>query len=293
MPSAPRVTAIIATYDWSTVLPYSIGSVLRQTYQDLELLVIGDGCTDDSEAVVRAAAAGDPRVRWINLPENTGTQSGPNAEGMRQARGDVIAYLGHDDLWLPHHLAVLVPAVDRGADVAYGVVAAVPPDIRRPPWPNPPRFARYRGQWINPTGFVHRREAAERAGGWRPWRELRRHPDYHLLLQMRAAGCTFELVPRLTAIKLAAIVRPNCYRERPCHEQAAWTERILREPDLEATLLVRMLGAAQERAHARLTLRGMLGRAGSRLRRLGRWLLGFKRGDVDRRRRVRGLEPIP
>src|SRR3954454_8989205 len=111
--SVPRVTVIIATYNWSSVLPYSIGSVLRQTFTDFELLVVGDGCTDDSEQVV--ASIDDPRVRWINLPENTRHQSGPNNEGLRQARGELIAYLGHDDLWLPHHLAAHVAAIDASA----------------------------------------------------------------------------------------------------------------------------------------------------------------------------------
>lgn len=85
----PRVTVIIPTYNWSSALPYSIGSVLRQGFGDFELLVIGDGCTDDSAAVV--GGIGDPRVRWINLPVNAGHQSAPNNEGIRQARGDVIA----------------------------------------------------------------------------------------------------------------------------------------------------------------------------------------------------------
>src|SRR5256714_13138994 len=116
----PRVTVIIATYNWSSVLPYSIGSVLRQTFTDFELLVVGDGCTDDSEQVV--AAIGDPRVRWINLPANHRQQSAPNNEGLRQARGEIIAYLGHDDLWLPHHLEVLVGALDReAADGVFGM----------------------------------------------------------------------------------------------------------------------------------------------------------------------------
>ena len=45
----PRVTVIIPTYNWSTVLPYSIASVIDQTMDDLELWVIGDGCTDDDQ----------------------------------------------------------------------------------------------------------------------------------------------------------------------------------------------------------------------------------------------------
>jgi cellulose synthase/poly-beta-1,6-N-acetylglucosamine synthase-like glycosyltransferase len=48
-PVSPQVSVIIATYNWSSVLPYSIGSVLRQSVQDFEILVVGDGCTDDSE----------------------------------------------------------------------------------------------------------------------------------------------------------------------------------------------------------------------------------------------------
>src|SRR5438034_6974226 len=73
----PRVTVVMATYNWSTVLPYSIGSALRQTFTDFELLVVGDGCPDDSAEVV--AAIDDPRVRWINLPANSGHQSAPAA----------------------------------------------------------------------------------------------------------------------------------------------------------------------------------------------------------------------
>src|SRR5580698_4528947 len=115
----PRVTVIIPTYNYAEVLPYSIGSVLRQTFTDFELLVIGDHCTDASESVVSAVA--DERVRWINLKSNVGHQSGPNNEGLNQARGELIAYLGHDDLWLPHHLELLLKTIDSGVDLTYGI----------------------------------------------------------------------------------------------------------------------------------------------------------------------------
>ena len=92
----PQITVILPTYNWSSVLRYAISIVLRQTFTDFELLVIGDSCTDDSAQVV--AEAGDARVRWIQLPENKGHQSGPNNVGLRQARGEFIAYHGHDDL---------------------------------------------------------------------------------------------------------------------------------------------------------------------------------------------------
>ena len=58
----PQVTVIIAAYNWSSVLRLAVDSVLRQTFEDYELWVIGDACTDDSEQVVRSFR--DPRVHW-------------------------------------------------------------------------------------------------------------------------------------------------------------------------------------------------------------------------------------
>src|SRR5882757_3549306 len=107
---APRITVIIPTYNWSSVLPYSIGSVLRQTRTDGELWVVGDGCTDDSEE--GAGKFKDPRIHWHNLEKNVGQQGGPINAILRQCRTDYVAYLGHDDVWLPHHLEVLAGALD-------------------------------------------------------------------------------------------------------------------------------------------------------------------------------------
>ncbi len=220
---SPRVTVVIPTYNWSSVLPYSIGSVLGQTFTDFELLVIGDGCTDDSEAVVRGI--GDARVQWVNIPRH-GHQSGPNNEGIRRARGEFIAYLGHDDLWLPHHLEVLVPALDAGADVAHAATALVGPDGRGRPGT------------LLPASTAHRRSMTDAIGGWRDYRELTVIPEAELWQRARDAGMRFAFVPRLTGIKLPAAWRRGVYRERPSHEQAAWLARIRSEPDLETTALV-------------------------------------------------------
>lgn len=241
--AVPRVTIIIATWNWSEVLPFSIGSALLQTFADFELLVVGDGCTDDSERVV--AGIGDPRVRWINLPENSGHQSAPNSEGLRQARGEIVAYLGHDDLWLPHHLDCLVGAIDEGADLAYGIVRIVTPDSADDGcfiWPNYDP-----GDCLPPTSVVHRRALAAAAGGWPDYRALTCDPETELWRRFHQAGARIRFVPRLTAVKLPAANRRNVYRERPCHEQAAWLERI-RSTDVEAEELASNLVATHARA---------------------------------------------
>src|SRR4051794_17887104 len=89
----PLVSVVIATYNYSSVLRHAVASALGQRYPNIEVLVVGDACTDDSQEVVEAI--GDPRVRWHNLDYNWGTQSGPNNAGIAMARGELIAYHGH------------------------------------------------------------------------------------------------------------------------------------------------------------------------------------------------------
>ena len=153
-----RVTVIIPTFNWPTVLPYSIASVRSQTVTDWELLVIGDGCTDESEEVVRAID--DPRISWFNLRRNGKSQVGPNNLGLSLARSGLIAYCGHDDLWLPDHLELLLGS---GATFAHGSQLRVEPG--RAPFVLPDREWRYTsGDWLPPTSFLHPRAAAVRAG---------------------------------------------------------------------------------------------------------------------------------
>jgi glycosyltransferase involved in cell wall biosynthesis len=153
-PSSPLVSVIVPTYNSSRTLRSAVASVLRQEMSDLELLVVGDGCTDDSAEVVAAAA--DGRARWTNLPANSGGPSRPRNEGLQLARGRLVAYLGHDDLWFPWHLSALVAAIEqhgadlvsslgiylepRGASTAFGF-----PPHRRTPAP------------LSPSTWLHRK----------------------------------------------------------------------------------------------------------------------------------------
>jgi glycosyltransferase involved in cell wall biosynthesis len=207
---------------------------LRQSFTDFEVLVVGDGCTDESEEVVTAIA--DPRVRWINLAVNNGHQSAPNNEGLRQSRGSIVAYLGHDDLWLPHHLEMMVAAIDSGTDVANGIVHMIGAEGNI--LPPAGGLQQYRaGHWLPPTGVAHRRTAAETVGGWQDYRNLSIDPETDLWLRMSQAGLKFHTAHRLTAVKFSASRRKDCYKTRSSDEQRQWTDRILNEKDLEAVEL--------------------------------------------------------
>ncbi len=198
----------MATYNWATVLPYSIGSALDQTYRDFELLVIGDGCTDESAEVISRIA--DRRVRWHNLETNHGHQYAPNNHGIAHGGGDIVAYLGHDDLWLPRHLELLVAAIDQGARIAHGTVLVVNPGEEPFQW-------------------------SSAAWAYRPARETGiADPDTDLWKRMAAVGGPPRWLQRLTCVRLPAASRRAVYRRRPHHEQEAWLHRIRTHDDPEA-----------------------------------------------------------
>ena len=95
----PEVSVIIPTYNRRDFVREAIASVLTQTYQDFELIVVDDGSKDETQAVVREFSG----VRYV-LQENRGVSSARN-RGVALSSGRLLAFLDSDDLWQPHKLA--------------------------------------------------------------------------------------------------------------------------------------------------------------------------------------------
>jgi glycosyltransferase involved in cell wall biosynthesis len=114
--SATAVSIILPTYNRAKFLPEALAAIRSQQWTDWELIVVDDGSTDETEAVVREPTAGWRQpVRYIRQ-ENRGAYGARNT-GLDHARGEYVAFYDSDDLWLPHHLADCVDAFSAHAEL--------------------------------------------------------------------------------------------------------------------------------------------------------------------------------
>lgn len=131
--STPLVSVTIATYNRGQLLEERpLTSILNQTYTNFEVIVVGDGCTDDTGE--RIARLNDPRIRYINLPERSKYPEDPQYRwmvagtppvnrAMAEARGSWIAHLDDDEIFESNHLKSLVEfSAENDAEFIYSRV---------------------------------------------------------------------------------------------------------------------------------------------------------------------------
>ena len=97
----PTVSVILPTYNRADTLGSAIESVLRQTFDSFELLIVDDGSTDGTGSVLQRIT--DPRVQVIRNPVNRGVSAARNA-GIAEARAPFLAFQDSDDAWRPQKL---------------------------------------------------------------------------------------------------------------------------------------------------------------------------------------------
>lgn len=100
MANNPLVSVVIPTYNGSRFIKETIQSVLDQTYTNIETIIVDDGSKDNTPDIVKSI--NDSRIIYIRQ-KNAGVSMARN-NGINISKGDYIAFLDHDDLWLPHKL---------------------------------------------------------------------------------------------------------------------------------------------------------------------------------------------
>lgn len=198
MNNPPMVSAIIATYNRAYIVCEAIESILNQTYQDVEIIVVDDGSTDGTQQTLKRYGN---RIRVV-YQENSGPAAAWN-RGIRESRGRIVTFLGSDDIWLPTFLERQVALLQRAGDdipcslanswlrFASGKGCTAFQNVRLYP-------AQEEGIWLNvaeifATRFVLfgqsvaiRRAALEKAGGFD--KSLWFLEDYDLALKLAVQG---------------------------------------------------------------------------------------------------------
>jgi glycosyltransferase involved in cell wall biosynthesis len=195
MPSKPLVSVVIASYNMGQYLAVSLRSALDQTYRDIEVVVVDDGSTDDTQDVIKPFL-GDTRLRYVH--QSNGGQAYAKNRGIREATGEFVAFLDADDIWLPRKLETQMPlflAQDVGVVFCRSVeIDAQGAQLRLLDFPL------YRGSIsgqlliFNFIGFstsVVRKRCFERLGAFR--QDLGMGIDYDLWLRF-SAHYTFDFV---------------------------------------------------------------------------------------------------
>lgn len=124
--STPTVDVIIPAYNISRHLPAALESVIAQTFQNWRIVVVDDGSTDQTEAVLKTFQERlGARLTYLKQA-NQGPSAARNT-GIRHASGELIAFLDGDDLWVPERLAdsVACLAANRAAGLSYGLVTRI------------------------------------------------------------------------------------------------------------------------------------------------------------------------
>lgn len=223
---SPTFSVVIATYDRGALIEATLESVAQQTVVDFEVLVVSDGPA--APGLATTVTRFDKRFHLVERADRCGSQFAPNNHGWELATGRFIAYLGHDDIWVPGHLAALADAFARrpSADFAAsgcvhfgppgsgggsaGVTGLFDPDDR---WMALSHF-------FPPSSVAHRRDLADDMR-WPDANVVRRPVDSQFMLTAAQRGCVFTSTGTVTVLKFNSALRYLSYLSPDDDEQRA------------------------------------------------------------------------
>ncbi len=219
-----RVSVLIPTFDHAGTLALTVESVLAQTLQDFEVLIIGDGVTPEVREVALALDASDERVTFLDYPKGPNHGEIHRHTTVLQSVGEVIAYLCDDDLLLPEHLADLSTLLETH-DFVQSINGRVDPDGTFYLYPgdlSDPAFVSRlcdvtRGfSFVSITGTAHTRALYDRAQC--PWETTPdgEWPDQYQWRRMLMSG----VVLGATSTRMTALSFPTHLSGR-----ASWTDQ--------------------------------------------------------------------
>jgi glycosyltransferase involved in cell wall biosynthesis len=114
--SEPAVSVVMPTYNHGRFIKSAIGSVLGQTYRNLELIIVDNYSSDDTERIVKSYAADDSRVGYQKF-KNNGVIAASRNVGIRLAKGQFVAFIDSDDCWFPQKLERVMECFSKRSEI--------------------------------------------------------------------------------------------------------------------------------------------------------------------------------
>lgn len=118
-----KISIIIPTYNGEKYIRRAVESVLNQTFQDFEIIVVDDFSSDKTIEIVKELQEKDSRIKLICLEKNSGGPAHPKNEGFKIASGRYLAYLDQDDEWMANKLEEQINFFENSKDKKIGLVS--------------------------------------------------------------------------------------------------------------------------------------------------------------------------
>lgn len=218
-----KVSVILPTYNRAEILSRSINSLIQQTYADLEIVVVDDASTDDTESVVKSF--NDERINYILHDENRGANVARNT-GISQSTGEYIAFQDSDDVWLPQKIQRQIEAFQQARSET-GLVSAgvcrVWPDYQTDYLPGDKwrtqDFIRslIHNNFIPTQAAMIKRECIQKVGNFN--NELPRLQDWEMWIRL-SKEYNFELVDETLVVKNMNVDELSYSRRNTDHPHA-------------------------------------------------------------------------
>lgn len=243
----PLISIVTATYNSSHYLDYAIRSVLASTYDNWEMIIVGDHCTDNTQQVVESFS--DSRLHFFNLPSNSGQQATPNNFGVARASGDYLCFLNQDDMFLPGHLEKMLSLMqDPSIDLVLARYAVIEPFD---PGQNPLVYEVSNGgpaldevrylpnRFHVASSWFMRRKVAKEYGEWRTEDRTSVPPSQDWLFRAWRRGCHVFCNDEVTLVALLSGSRNKSYAKTLAAEHQVIFP-LLKDPGISQELMAKL-----------------------------------------------------
>lgn len=209
----PLVSIVIPTYNRAELVTQTIDSVVQQSYPNLEIIIVDDGSTDDTENTIQNIK--DSRIRYIKHPQNLGGATARNT-GIEAATGGYTCFLDSDDLWLPNKIELQLAFIQQFPD-SEKIVTYTQRKISNPhkevyknrskvtQKPNTDiKYSKNLADYLfcddgdMQTSTLMMKSAFAKAVKFRS--ELKKHQDWDFCLRLEARGAIFAFLPQTLTI---------------------------------------------------------------------------------------------